>query len=463
MATSVPVPIAKPTSARASAGASLMPSPTIPTVRPSARSRSISRALSAGRTSATTRVMPTRRATASAVRLSSPVTIATSRPSARRFSMAPAASGLTSSATATSPAAIPSTATYIDVFPSLASAVARSTSASTSTPRSRIRRRFPARMRRPSTVPATPFPAMASNSATGASAMARSAAPRTIAAPSGCSLTDSTEAASRSISSAAIGPTASTSVSVGTPRVMVPVLSRTIVSSLCAISRLSPVFTSTPSSAPFPVPTMIAVGVASPSAHGQAMMSTETKLTSASANRTSGGDATNQTTKVTTAIAMTTGVKIPEMTSARRAIGGFDPCASCTSLTICWSAVSRPTLVARNRNEPVALIVAANTSSPGRFSTGRDSPVSMDSSTADEPSTTRPSTAIFSPGRTTTRSPATTCSIGRSSSAPSRTTRAVFAWRPIRRRIASPARPRARASSSRPRSTSAMMTLAASK
>ena len=42
MATSVPVPMARPTSAWARAGASLMPSPTMPTRRPSACSRRIS-------------------------------------------------------------------------------------------------------------------------------------------------------------------------------------------------------------------------------------------------------------------------------------------------------------------------------------------------------------------------------------------------------------------------------------
>ena len=55
IATSVPVPMASPTSAAASAGASLIPSPTIPTVRPSACRRRISPALCSGSTSASTR------------------------------------------------------------------------------------------------------------------------------------------------------------------------------------------------------------------------------------------------------------------------------------------------------------------------------------------------------------------------------------------------------------------------
>ena len=52
IATSVPVPIAMPTSARASAGASLMPSPAMPTRRPEALSLFTVAALSPGNTSA---------------------------------------------------------------------------------------------------------------------------------------------------------------------------------------------------------------------------------------------------------------------------------------------------------------------------------------------------------------------------------------------------------------------------
>ena len=58
MATSVPVPIATPTSAEASAGASLIPSPTIATAVPSAWSAATAAALPSGRTSASTRSMP---------------------------------------------------------------------------------------------------------------------------------------------------------------------------------------------------------------------------------------------------------------------------------------------------------------------------------------------------------------------------------------------------------------------
>ena len=64
----------------------------------------------------------------------------------------------------------------------------------------------------------------------------------------------------------------------------------------------------------------------------------------------------------------------------------------------------------------------------------------MLSSTAVAPSVTTPSTGIFSPGRTRTRSPTTTCSTGTSTSAPSRSTRAVFGASPTRAVIAAAVR-----------------------
>ena len=67
----------------------------------------------------------------------------------------------------------------------------------------------------------------------------------------------------------------------GVPAVSVPVLSRTTAVMRWAISSASPPLIRMPASAPRPVPTMIAVGVASPSAHGHAMISTATKFNSA--------------------------------------------------------------------------------------------------------------------------------------------------------------------------------------
>ena len=108
--------------------------------------------------------------------------------------------------------------------------------------------------------------------------------------------------------------------------------------------------------------------------------------------------------------------------------------------------------------------VAPMTASPGPFSTGRLSPVSMLSSRAERPSVTTPSTGTFSPGadahQVAHRAPART---GTSVSTPSRRTRAVRAWRPIRALIAAPVCCLARASSQRPRRTRAMMITAVSK
>ena len=82
MATSVPVPMDRPRSAWASAGASLTPSPTMATTRPSACRRRMTSALSEGRTSAMTSSMPTSAATARAVVSLSPVSRTGRSPSA---------------------------------------------------------------------------------------------------------------------------------------------------------------------------------------------------------------------------------------------------------------------------------------------------------------------------------------------------------------------------------------------
>ncbi|BAS15281.1 hypothetical protein AHiyo8_35840 [Arthrobacter sp. Hiyo8] len=84
-------------------------------------------------------------------------------------------------------------------------------------------------------------------------------------------------------------------------------------------------------------------------------------------------------------------------------------------------------------------MVAPVTWLPGPTSTGTDSPVTKEASTADEPLVTRPSVAIFSPGRTTKMSPATSCSAGILCSTPSRSTVASFAPRFRRALRASPA------------------------
>ena len=81
-----------------------------------------------------------------------------------------------------------------------------------------------------------------------------------------------------SSSFAAQSPSGTISVTCGRPSVSVPVLSRTIALSDLVRWRTSAFLMRMPRSAPMPVPTMMAVGVASPSAHGQAMTSTATAV-----------------------------------------------------------------------------------------------------------------------------------------------------------------------------------------
>src|SRR3972149_2189153 len=94
--------------------------------------------------------------------------------------------------------------------------------------------------------------------------------------------------------------------------------------------------------------------------------------------------------------------------------------------------VSPPIRVTATGRAPSPFTEPATPSSPGIFSTGRDSPVRNASFTDDAPSATDPSIGTCSPGRTSTRSPTTSCSTGTSSSEPSAVTRraiAQFAYR----------------------------------
>ena len=224
--------------------------------------------------------------------------------------------------------------------------------------------------------------------------------------------------------------------SVMRPVVTVPVLSSTTVSTLRVDSRTSGPLMRMPSCAPRPVPTSSAVGVASPRAQGQAMISTATEAVKAAVI---GKPAPSHTPRVATAIAMTIGTKTPEIRSARRCTSALPDCASSTIWAICASCVSEPTRVARTTRRPPVLTVAPVTSSPSETSTGTDSPVSMEASTAEEPETTVPSVAIFSPGRTTNSSPSARSSIEMRVSAPSRRTATSLEPSSMSERSAAPA------------------------
>ncbi len=126
--------------------------------------------------------------------------------------------------------------------------------------------------------------------------------------------------------------------------------------------------------------------------------------------------------------------------------------------------MSAPTRVARTTSRPPTLIVAPVTGSPAPTSTGTDSPVSIEASTAEEPSTTVPSVAIFSPGRTRKRSPTRNSPTGTVCSRPSsRSTVTSLAPSSSSARSAAPALRLARASKYRPARMKAVTPAAASR
>ena len=270
-----------------------------------------------------------------------------------------------------------------------------------------------------------------------------------MASARGCSEGFSREAATHRSSSSVTPGAGRQSVTTGLPWVRVPVLSSTTVWTVCRVSSASADLIRMPFSAPLPVPTMMATGVANPRAQGQEMTSTATPAVRAWV--TSPPVAMSQTAAVTTAIAMTTGTNPPATLSASLAMGALEEAASSTRRIIWASVVSSPTRVARKVKEPDLLMEAAATLAPGSFSTGRLSPVRADSSTEEAPSVTTPSTGMRPPGRTTMRSPTATSSTGTSTSAPSRSTMAVLGARSIRRVMAWLVLPLERVSSHLPR------------
>ena len=95
-------------------------------------------------------------------------------------------------------------------------------------------------------------------------------------------------------------------------------------STLCAISRASAFFIKIPFSAPLPVPTIIAVGVAKPIAQGQAIIKTPIKFNKAKL-KAGLGPKKYHIKNVIKAITTTTGTKILAILSANLCIGAFEP------------------------------------------------------------------------------------------------------------------------------------------
>ena len=110
---------------------------------------------------------------------------------------------------------------------------------------------------------------------------------------------------------------------------------------LCALdnnSRFSADLIRIPSCAPFPVPTIIAVGVANPKAHGHEM--TKTAMAHVKAKWNVCCPSVIHKIKVTNEITMTIGTKIPLIRSASLAIGALEELASSTSSIICDKVAS---------------------------------------------------------------------------------------------------------------------------
>lgn len=111
------------------------------------------------------------------------------------------------------------------------------------------------------------------------------------------------------------------STSVGFPIVIVPVLSTITVSTLWSFSSVAASLINIPSRAPLPTHTMIAVGVARPRAHGQAMTRIQTKETSpkerACANPRVLVPKKSHVPSATKAMTITMGTKTAEILSAK--------------------------------------------------------------------------------------------------------------------------------------------------
>ena len=328
IATSVPAPIAMPVSALVSAGASLMPSPTI-AVFPRSCRRRITASLPSGRTPAITSSTDACPPTAPAVRSLSPVSITTRMPISFSSSTASLLSALSVSETAMIPSTLSPHANRSGVLPSCASACARRSMSAGTGMRELIYPRLPPRSSAPpsSSLPPTPLPGYASKSETSGSVRSLSCASCTMARPRGCSLFFSSAPASSRSRSSDTPSAHERPLTRIFPVVMVPVLSNAMICVRPVSSRAAAVLNRMPFLAPTPLPTMIATGVASPSAHGQLITSTEMALARAKAMPS---PASIHAAQVTRAMQRTAGTKIPLTLSAVFAIGALVAAASDT-------------------------------------------------------------------------------------------------------------------------------------
>jgi len=125
---------------------------------------------------------------------------------------------------------------------------------------------------------------------------------------------------------------ATTLATAGLPSVSVPVLSKMRAWMREACSRAVAFLIRIPFLAPIPVPTATAVGVARPSASGQAMTTAVTA--SVSAKSAVCPMTKNQTRNVSTPALTAARTNHSAALSAKRCAGAFEFCAICTSCTI---------------------------------------------------------------------------------------------------------------------------------
>ena len=154
---------------------------------------------------------------------------------------------------------------------------------------------------------------------------------------------------------------------------------------LASIAKHPAVLDETPSCAP--LPTVSAVGVARPSAHGQATTMTAMAGSSAcclaAVSGEPAGTRKNHTQKATGAMMRMAGTNTAAILSAMRCTGAFRALRVLTAARTMrrQSRESAPTRTALTR-APGRVEVPPVTSSPARLATGSVSPVSMDSSTS---------------------------------------------------------------------------------
>ena len=280
MATSDPVPMAMPTSASASAGASLTPSPAMATTAFPLFREAMSACLSAGVIPPWNSEMPSSLATASTVAGASPEAMMMRMPRAVRSARAWRVFSRILSAREKAPAAWPSTAAKTVTRPCLRCSSTHRAREEMSTPRFCIMSAVPTQTLLPWKVPATPPPGKDWKSSMGDRVSFSSAAFWRKARAMGCSLFCSREAHRASSASIFTLFPVVTLTRDGLPSVRVPVLSITRILTLCMVSRAAASRKRMPREAAFPEATIMDMGVARPSAQGQATIRTATAFTS---------------------------------------------------------------------------------------------------------------------------------------------------------------------------------------